>query len=84
MPNDTLRADARALPETTNRRAVMGAVLAAGAAAVLPAVASAASPTPPEGQDAPCPTRFSCALPHCSSRRGSDKVTSNRVSLAID
>jgi hypothetical protein len=47
MPNDTLRADARALPETTNRRAVMGAVLAAGAAAVLPAVASAASPTPP-------------------------------------
>jgi hypothetical protein len=45
MPNDTVRANARALPETTNRRAVLGAVLAAGAAgaaAVLPATASPA------------------------------------------
>jgi hypothetical protein len=33
MPNAPVRANARALPETTNRRAVLGVVLAAGAAA---------------------------------------------------
>jgi hypothetical protein len=45
MPNRTVRANAQALPETTNRRAVLGAVLAAGAAgatAVLPSAASGA------------------------------------------
>ena len=44
MPNATVRANAQALPEPTNRRAVLGAVLAAGAAAViaLPATASRA------------------------------------------
>ena len=39
MPNATVRASARSLPETTSRRAVLGAVLAAGGAAALPAVA---------------------------------------------
>jgi hypothetical protein len=41
MPNATVRASARSLPETTSRRAILGAVLAAGAAAALPAVAIA-------------------------------------------
>jgi hypothetical protein len=39
MPNATLRASARSLPETTSRRAILGAVLAAGGAAALPVVA---------------------------------------------
>ena len=39
MPNATVRASARSLPETTSRRAILGAVLAAGGAAALPAVA---------------------------------------------
>jgi hypothetical protein len=45
MPN-TVRANARAMPEATNRRAVLGAVLAAGAAAAtaLPASALGAPP----------------------------------------
>jgi hypothetical protein len=51
MPNATVRADARTLPEATNRRAVLGAVLAAGAAVSLPAVA-AASVTPSPNPDA--------------------------------
>ena len=43
MPNPAVRANARTLPETTDRRDVLGAMLAAGAAAVtaLPAVAAA-------------------------------------------
>jgi hypothetical protein len=42
MPNATVRASAQALPEETNRRAVLGAVLAAAtAAAALPALAAA-------------------------------------------
>ena len=43
MTNATLRANAQTLPEATNRRAVLGAVLAAGAlgaTAVLPAYAA--------------------------------------------
>jgi hypothetical protein len=43
MPNANVRAKATALPEETNRRAVLGAVLASGAAgatAILPAAAS--------------------------------------------
>jgi hypothetical protein len=35
MPNATARANARTLPAATNRRAVLGAVLAAGATAAL-------------------------------------------------
>jgi hypothetical protein len=45
MPTDTDRANAPAMPKATNRRAVLGAVLAAGAigaTAVLPAAASRA------------------------------------------
>jgi hypothetical protein len=45
MPNATVRANARTLPEATNRRAVLGAVLAAGAlgaTAALPSIASGA------------------------------------------
>ena len=44
MPKATVRANAQALPEATNRRAVLCAVLAAGAAAVtaLPATANRA------------------------------------------
>jgi hypothetical protein len=41
MANATLRANARTLPETTSRRAILGAVLAAGGAVALPAVAAA-------------------------------------------
>ena len=41
MPNATLRATAQALPEATNRRAVLGAVLAVGAASALTAIAAA-------------------------------------------
>ena len=44
MPNATVRANAQALPQATNRRAILGAVLAAGAAgaaAALPAGAAA-------------------------------------------
>jgi hypothetical protein len=41
MPNATVRANARTLPETTSRRAILGAVLAAGGAVALPAVAAA-------------------------------------------
>jgi len=45
MPNATVRAHARTLPEATTRRAALGAIIAAGAAgatAVLPAAASSA------------------------------------------
>jgi hypothetical protein len=47
MPTATARAIARTLPESTNRRAVLGGILAAGAAAttILPAVAAAQTPT---------------------------------------
>ena len=54
MPNATVRAAARPLPEATNRRAVLGAVLAAGAfgaTAALPAVA-ATSDAPSHHPDA--------------------------------
>jgi hypothetical protein len=51
MPNATVRANARILPEGTNRRAVLGAVLAAGATVSLPAVA-AASVAPGPSPDA--------------------------------
>jgi len=39
MPNATPRANALALPERTDRRALLGVALAAGAAAALPAAA---------------------------------------------
>jgi hypothetical protein len=41
MPNATVRANARTLPETPTRRAALGAVLAAGALASLPSAATA-------------------------------------------
>lgn len=41
MPNATPQATAQALPEATNRRAVLGAVLAVGAASALTAIAAA-------------------------------------------
>ena len=43
MPNATLRANAQALPEATSRRAILGAVLAAGVLAAVPANSVAAS-----------------------------------------
>ena len=43
MPNATLRANARTLPEATSRRAILGAVLDAGALAAVPANSVAAS-----------------------------------------
>ena len=46
MPNATVRANAQTMPEAANRRAVLAAVLAAGAASVLPAVAAARSHHP--------------------------------------
>ncbi len=46
MPNNTLRANARTLPEVTDRRAVLGAVLAAAAVGATPALpAPASAPT---------------------------------------
>ena len=47
MPNATVRANTQNLPEATNRRAVLGAVLAsaaAGTAAALPATSAAQPP----------------------------------------
>ena len=56
MPNATLRANARPTPETTNRRAVLAAVLAASAAGAtalaLPAVSAMAGPATAAGPDA--------------------------------
>ena len=46
MPNATVRANARTSPETTDRRAVMGAILAAGAAVATAAVPAAANVAP--------------------------------------
>jgi hypothetical protein len=43
MSERTVRANARALPEATTRRAALGAIIAAGAAVVLPAGAIASS-----------------------------------------
>ena len=51
MPNP-VRADARALPETTSRRAILGAALAAGAIGAIPIAAGAASAGGPAGPDA--------------------------------
>jgi hypothetical protein len=56
MPNATVRANAPAMPKATNRRAVLGGFLAAGAAeatAVLPAAASRAIAASEPGEDAP-------------------------------
>ena len=48
MPNATVRANARTLPEaTTNRRAMLGAILAAGAIGVAPISAGAATAAEP-------------------------------------
>jgi hypothetical protein len=41
MPNATLRANARTLPEATTRRAALGAIIAAGAAGATALAASA-------------------------------------------
>ncbi len=41
MPNATVRAKDRTLPEATSRRAILGAVLTAGATAALPASSGA-------------------------------------------
>ena len=46
MPNAILRANAQSLPEPTNRRAILGAVLAAAAAGATAAFPAAASPSP--------------------------------------
>jgi hypothetical protein len=46
MSTTNVRANARSLPEGTNRRAVLGAVLAAGAVASLPSSVAAASVAP--------------------------------------
>jgi hypothetical protein len=47
-----VRADARPMPKTTNRRAVLGAVLAVGAMAPLPAIVAAAATIGPDHPDA--------------------------------
>jgi hypothetical protein len=44
MSNATERANARALPETTNRRAVLGAIIAGGAVAAMALPAAIATP----------------------------------------
>jgi hypothetical protein len=47
MPNATVRANARTLPKTTNRRAILGGILVAGAGVTtaLPAFAAVGTPT---------------------------------------
>jgi hypothetical protein len=47
MPNATVRANARALPEVTTRRAALGAIIAAGAIGVAPIAAGAATAAEP-------------------------------------
>jgi hypothetical protein len=47
MPKATVRANARNLPEATNRRAILGAVLAVGAIGVAPIAAGAATAAEP-------------------------------------
>jgi hypothetical protein len=46
MPNATVRANARALPETTSRRAALGAIIAAGAVGATLALPAYAAPGP--------------------------------------
>ena len=46
MPNDTVRANARTLPETTSRRAALGAIIAAGAVGATLALPAYAAPGP--------------------------------------
>jgi hypothetical protein len=48
MTNATVRADARALPETTNRRTLLRSILAAGAVATVSAAGASASPVQSE------------------------------------
>jgi hypothetical protein len=50
MPNATERADARALPEATNRRAVLRSILAAAGAAVATVSATGASASPVQSE----------------------------------
>ena len=52
MSTTTVRANARTLPETTSRRAILGAVLAACAIGAIPIAAEAASAGGPAGPDA--------------------------------
>ena len=47
MPNTTVRANARTLPEATSRRAILGAVLAVAAIGVAPIAAGAATEAEP-------------------------------------
>jgi hypothetical protein len=58
MPYATVRANARTLPEATNRRAVLGALASVSALALPVGAMSAATPERPRP---PAPT------PHCSS-----------------
>jgi hypothetical protein len=52
MPNATVRADARTLPEATTRRAALGAIIAAGAAGVTTVLPAAASGSIAASEDA--------------------------------
>ena len=54
MPNTTVRASARPMPETTNRRAVLGALAAGATASVVVAVPTAATAAAlaPDSRDA--------------------------------
>jgi hypothetical protein len=53
MPNAPVRANARALPETTNRRAVLGAIFggAAAATALPAAIANPAALSPADAAE---------------------------------
>jgi hypothetical protein len=46
VPNAIVRANARPMSEATNRRAILGAIVTAGAVSALPAAAAFASPGP--------------------------------------
>src|ERR1700675_4504509 len=52
MPNATVRADARTLPQTTIRSALLGSVLAVGAIGVALIAARAATAAEPVSEDA--------------------------------
>ena len=56
MPNATVRANARTLPETS-RRAILGAVLAAGAIGAIPIAVEAAPAPPPRLAPTPSSSR---------------------------
>jgi hypothetical protein len=76
MPNATVRADARTLPEGTNRRGLLGGILVAGATASLPAVAAASV--------APSPSPDADLLALIERARIADEISTDACMAAAD